>query len=152
MWKLVLLFLLFNTTLCGQQPKNNANYITSVFRSMAGTYFAKTHCEECSGIETTLVLKCQSDTFFTGTYVLTEKLLETANGDVVTTTKGSWGILFKGMLPANISYLIELLDKEDPDVAVYYGLKKDHNLTKLMLMSGEFRETIPPFTLVLKKE
>ncbi len=125
---MVRLFIISIFFICSMAAKGQQipSAIEKKLVDLPGTYIGKMPCADCSGIETTLTLQCDS-LCRGGRYMRIDKYLNTKNGDQSNKIKGRWGLVDQNNLTEHSIVFIALYVEDTAKVGVY-ELKKDGNL------------------------
>ncbi len=113
---------------------------------LPGTYVGRLPCADCSGIESSLTLQCDS-LCHGGKYMIIDKYLDGKNAGQPNKRKGSWQIAGKGDLMDH-SIIVIALDADDTAKVSFYELKKDGDLLPL---SKDMHKIDAPKDMTMKR-
>lgn len=113
---------------------------------LPGTYVGKMPCADCSGIDCSLTLQCDSQCAH-GRYMRIDKYLNTKNGDQANKIKGKWSLIPQYNAAEHGSFFITLYTNDTLKAGIY-EVKKDGNL---LPVDNDLHKIEAPMDMTLKK-
>ncbi len=139
----ILSFIVCSLTANGQQIPPA---IAKKMLDLPGTYRGQLPCADCTGIESSLTLQCDSLCDH-GKYMLIDKYLNTKNGDQVNKIRGYWGFV-NNKNNRDIGLFIIALDIDDTAKMSFYEVTKKGDL---LPVDKDLQKIQAPVDMALKK-